>query len=244
MIQVGKAIELHRVSFAYEDRMILEEINLTVDVGAFLAIVGPNGGGKTTLLRLLMGSLEPGQGEIKIFNQPPRKARRLIGYVPQQTVLDRDFPVSALEVVLMGRLAPNSFFPRYQRKDYTEAYAAMQAVGVETLADTRFGDLSGGQKQRTLIARALVGKPKLLLLDEPTASVDPTVAEDIYKLLAQLNQEVTIVLVSHDLGYIASHLRQAVYLNRCLSLYHPGEKGPGSFADWYGGKTTVVRGGH
>ncbi|NLC52712.1 MAG: ABC transporter ATP-binding protein [Firmicutes bacterium] len=244
MVQVEKAIELHQVSFAYEDRMILEEINLTVGVGDFLAIIGPNGGGKTTLLRLLMGSLEPAQGAIKLFDQPPRKARRLIGYVPQQTALDRDFPVSVLEVVLMGRLAPNSFFPRYQREDYTAAYAALRAVGVEALADTRFGDLSGGQQQRTLIARALVGNPKLLLLDEPTASVDPAVAEDIYRLLAQLNQEVTIVLVSHDLGYVASHFRQAVYLNRRLSLYHPGGSGWGSFTDWSGGKTSVARGGH
>jgi zinc transport system ATP-binding protein len=243
MIQVVKAIELHRVSFAYEDRLILEELSLTVGAGDFLAIVGPNGGGKTTLLRLLMGSLEPGQGEIKIFNQPPRKARRLIGYVPQQTVLDRDFPVTALEVVLMGRLAPNSLFPGYQKKDYTEAYAAMRAVGIETLADTRFGDLSGGQKQRTLIARALVSKPQLLLLDEPTASVDPAVAEDIYKLLARLNREVTIVLVSHDLGYVATHFRQVAYLNRRLTLYHPGGNGCGSSTDWFGDKSTVVRGG-
>lgn len=231
MIKVAKAIELHRVGFAYEDRLILEEINLTVDEGDFLAIVGPNGGGKTTLLRLLLGSLQPGEGQIRIFQQPPRKARRLIGYVPQQTALDRDFPVSALEVVLMGRVAPHSFFPRYQREDYDEAYAALRAVGVEALAGTRFGDLSGGQKQRTLIARALVSKPRLLLLDEPTASVDPVVAEDIYQLLRQLHRDVTIVMVSHDLAYIASHQGQAVYLNRRLSVYRPAEKAQGPAAN-------------
>lgn len=236
---MANVIELHNVSFAYEHRLILERINLQVAAGDFFAIVGPNGGGKTTLLRLLLGNLEPVQGEIKIFNRPPRKARRFIGYVPQQGTVDRDFPVSTLEVVLMGRLTPTSLFPRYQREDYAAAYAAMRAVGVEDLAGFRFGDLSGGQKQRTLIARALVGSPQLLILDEPTSSVDYGVEQEIYQLLTRLNQEITIVLVSHDLGYIASHLRKVAYLNRRLSLYHPEGGAQGSIADWYGEKRSL-----
>ena len=233
---MANVIELHNVSFAYERRLILEGIDLQVAAGDFFAIVGPNGGGKTTLLRLLLWDLEPAQGEIKIFNRPPRKARRFIGYVPQQGAVNREFPVSALEVVLMGRLTPTSFFPRYHREDYEAAYAAMRAVGVEELADFRFGDLSGGQKQRALIARALVAGPRLLILDEPTSSVDYGVEQEIYQLLARLNQEVTIVLVSHDLGYIASHLRKVAYLNRRLSLYHPEGGARGGIADWYGEK--------
>ncbi|HHT49838.1 MAG TPA: ABC transporter ATP-binding protein [Firmicutes bacterium] len=236
-------IELHNVSFAYEQRFILEGIDLKVAAGDFFAIIGPNGGGKTTLLRLLLGNLEPVRGEIKVFNRPPRKARRFIGYVPQQGNLDRDFPVSALEVVLMGRLAPNRLFPRYQKNDYEAAYTAMRAVGVEGLAATRFGDLSGGQKQRTLIARALVAKPQLLILDEPTSSVDYGVAQEIYQLLARLNQEVTIVLVSHDLGYVASHLQKVAYLNRRLSFYHPELESQNSIAAWYGEKKSLWSGG-
>ncbi len=230
---MANVIKLSKVSFAYERSYILDGIDLTVVAGEFIAIVGPNGGGKTTLLKLLLGLLEPTHGEIRIFNLPPRKARRFIGYVPQQGTVDRDFPVSALEVVLMGRLAPNSFFPRYQRADYQAAAAAMQAVGVGELADVRFSDLSGGQKQRTLIARALVGEPQLLILDEPTASVDPQVEQDIYELLAQLNKDVTIVLVSHDLGYVTTHLRKVAYLNRNLVVYPPGGNVSGNIPHWY-----------
>ncbi|NLY90352.1 MAG: ABC transporter ATP-binding protein [Firmicutes bacterium] len=233
---MANVIEFHNVSFAYDHRLILEEINLQVAAGDFFAIVGPNGGGKTTLLRLLLGNFEPVQGEIKVFNRPPRKARRFIGYVPQQGTVDREFPVSALEVVLMGRLTPTSFFPRYRQEDYEAAYAAMQAVGVEELAPFRFGDLSGGQKQRILIARALVANPQLLILDEPTSSVDYEVEQEIYQLLTGLNKKVTIVLVSHDLGYIASHLRKVAYLNRRLFLYQPEGGAQGNIADWYGAK--------
>ncbi|HEY8392820.1 MAG TPA: ABC transporter ATP-binding protein [Capillibacterium sp.] len=235
---MANVIELVNVSFAYDHRLILENINLEIAAGDFFAIVGPNGGGKTTLLRLLLGNLEPVAGEIRIFDRPPRKARRFIGYVPQQGSIDREFPVSALEVVLMGRLTPASFFSRYREEDYAAASAAMRAVGVEELASYRFGDLSGGQKQRVLIARALVAQPQLLILDEPTSSVDYEVEQEIYQLLTELNQRVTIVMVSHDLGYIASHLRKVAYLNRRLSLYHPEGEIQGSITDWYGAKNS------
>lgn len=241
-MKMANVIKLRNVSFTYEHRYILEGIDLTVAAGDFLAIVGPNGGGKTTLLKLLLGLLEPMQGEIRIFNLPPRKARRFIGYVPQQGTVDRDFPVSVMEVVLMGRLAAKSFSPRYHQADYEAAAAAMQAVGVAELADFRFGALSGGQKQRTLIARALVGKPQLLILDEPTASADPQAEQDIYELLAQLNKDITIVMVSHDLGYVTTHLRKVAYLNRKLAVYPPGGNAPRQIDHWYTGKNSFGRG--
>jgi zinc transport system ATP-binding protein len=220
---MAKVLELQGVSFAYDRRLILEDLNLVVEEGDFLAVIGPNGGGKTTLLRLILGCLEPVRGSLSVFNLPPRKARHLIGYVPQFGEFNKDFPVSALEVVLMGRLLPDNLFPKYSAEDYAAAYDGMSAVGVRNLADYRFGELSGGQKQRTLIARALAAKPALLILDEPTSSVDSRVEQDIYELLTQLNKKVTIIMVSHDLGFVSSYINKVACLNRKMVVHNTGE---------------------
>lgn len=217
------AVEFQKVRFAYDNRTILEETDLTVCEGDFMAIIGPNGGGKTTLLKLILGLLTPTEGEVKVFGQTPYMARRLIGYVPQRIEYDRNFPISALEVALTGCLRPERLFPRYSTEDYKAAAKAMKAVSIEDLAGARFGDLSGGQRQRVLIARALAGQPKLLILDEPTAGVDSRVEQDLYELLRAINERVTIVMVSHDLGFISSYVSKVVCLNRRLAVHSPTE---------------------
>mgnify|MGYP000943457364 FL=1 len=238
---MGKVLELHGVNFAYDSRLILKDINLEVDDGEFLAVIGPNGGGKTTLLRLILGFLEPVGGTIKVFGQVPSKARHLIGYVPQHGEFNKDFPVSALEVVLMGRLSLGSLFPRYLAEDYTAAYEAMSAVGVKKLADYRFGELSGGQKQRVLIARALAVKPQLLILDEPTSSVDNRVEQDIYELLSQLNKKVTIIMVSHDLGFVSSYVTKVASLNRNLLVHNTKEISQEVIAELYQSSVEMIK---
>lgn len=216
---MDSVIRVEGVSFAYDQRPVLSEINLTVEAGDFLAVIGPNGGGKTTLLRLILGSLKPDRGSVSVFGLPAKKARPLVGCVPQHGVFDPDFPVTALEVVLMGRLQRRALFPYYTAADFAAAEEALALLGVDNLGKYRYGELSGGQKQRVLIARALVAKPSLLILDEPTASVDSRVEQDVYQLLARLNEQITIIIVSHDLGFVSTYVSKVVCLNQRLAVH-------------------------
>lgn len=237
---MGNVVELRNVSFAYNSNLVLEDINLQVEDGDFLAVIGPNGGGKTTLLRLILGYLQPVTGVIKVFDRPPQKVRRLIGYVPQHRDFLRDFPVTALNVVLMGRLQPGNLFPRYRREDYLAAMEAMKAVSVENLARQRFDTLSGGQKQRILIARALAPNPRMLVLDEPTASVDSRIEQDIYDLLRELRERMTIIIVSHDLGFVSSYVNKVACVNRRISIHWTEEITRDIIAESYQGSIEML----
>ncbi len=209
-------VEVSHVDFAYDGPLVLEDITLTVEEGDFLGVVGPNGSGKTTLLKIILGLLHPMRGQVRVFGQAPEKARHLISYVPQHADLDASFPISVMDVVLIGRLRKAPALGRYRKSDRQAAEEAMREAEIETLRNRRFGTLSGGQKQRVLMARALVGKPELLLLDEPTASIDGRVEQGIYELLEKLNERVTIVLVSHDLGFISTYVNHVACVNRRL----------------------------
>lgn len=216
-------IQADHLSFSYQDLMVLQNVNFEVFEGDFIGIIGPNGGGKTTLLKLIMGFLKPNQGTIKVFGKTPAEAMRYIGYVPQTIRLDKQFPISVFEVVLLGRLSHLPWYGSYQAEDLKAAENALEKVGILDLKDRAFGTLSGGQAQRTLIARALVSNPELLLLDEPTASVDASAQAEIYQLLFQLNKKITVLMVTHDLSVAIEHVKHVLCVQRNVLSLDPQE---------------------
>ncbi len=186
------SIEIKNLEFAYDKNLILENVSLSIPHGNFIVIFGPNGGGKTTLLKLMMGFLKPSKGTVEI-------AYNKIGYVPQITRYDKQFPITVFELVLTGAISKCTWWGSYPQSIKQKALEALSQVGLSQLKDQSFGSLSGGQAQRALIARALISEPEILLLDEPTASVDTKSEREIYKLLMDLKGEITILMVTHDL---------------------------------------------
>lgn len=228
-------IEASNLCFSYENELILKNISLTIKRGEFIGIIGPNGGGKTTFLRLLMGLLKPSSGMLTVTGISPKIARVKIGYVPQVLRVDRQFPISVKELVLGGRLSKKSWWQQYDEDDIKEALLAIEKVGLTPFVDQSFGTLSGGQAQRALIARALVSKPEILLLDEPTASVDAEIEAHIYAILKELKGSCTILMVTHDLKAAIDHIDRVFCIKRevtsllkaqvcqhfAIGLYHP-----------------------
>lgn len=204
------AIIIDHLSFAYAQTTVLSHVSLTIERGEFVGLIGPNGGGKTTLLKLIMGFLKPHQGNILLFGKSPlqQTAHPRLAYVPQSTRFDRDFPISVIEVVLSGLLSRLPWYGYFHRQDQQAAYAALERVGLHSFAHHSFGTLSGGQAQRVLIARALVSEPQLLILDEPTASVDSQAEADIYAILKELKGKMTILMVTHDLTAARQHIQR------------------------------------
>ena len=214
------ALDISNLNVFYGDDCALKDINLQVDEREFLAIIGPNGGGKTTLLKAILGLVTPDSGEIRIFGRSGEAARRSIGYVPQFSRFDRRFPISVEEVVLIGRLAGRSpWFSRFSRADRQLVDALLERLEIADLKHRQIGQLSGGQLQRVLIARALAVEPQILILDEPTASVDSASKTRIYDLLKELNREMTILIVTHDLSAVSSNIDKIACLNQQL-FYH------------------------
>jgi len=214
-----EVITVRHLWAGYDGEMVLEDINLSVYERDFIGLIGPNGGGKTTLFKVLLGLLPPQRGEVRIMGQDVRAGRRHIGYVPQTVEFDRDFPIRVWDVVRMGRLGRRRLLQRYTAQDDEAVAEALRQVELLALRDRPIGELSGGQRQRVYIARALAAEPAILLLDEPTASVDPQVSSGLYELLGQLNEHVTILLVSHDMSAISAHVKTVGCLNRRL-FYH------------------------
>jgi zinc transport system ATP-binding protein len=212
-------ISIRHLWAGYEHEQVLEDVNLTVYEGDFVGLIGPNGGGKTTLVKVLLGLLPPRRGEVRIVGQPVAKGRRYIGYVPQIAEFDRDFPVNVWEVTRMGRLGRRGLLQRLHREDDEVVAQALREVNMLELRDRPIGELSGGQRQRVYIARALASEPEILILDEPTSSVDPQVSVSIYELLNELNAHVTIMLISHDVSIMSSYVKTVGCLNRRL-FYH------------------------
>ena len=218
-------IEIKNLSFSYHKQKILENINLTVNEKDFLAIIGPNGGGKSTLLKLILGINTVRNGSIHTFGEVPKKNLSKIGYVPQNTNVNTDFPIKVIEVVLMGHIGTKQPLFGYAKEETMCAMGALSQVGMEKFAHVKIGELSGGQRQRVMIARALCAHPKMLILDEPTSSIDIDGQKQIYELLKELNSYITIIVVSHNVSVIMKYANTVVHINKKLT-YHDmrGEK--------------------
>ena len=213
-------IELEDVTFSFGGLAAVQNVNLKVEAEEFLGIVGPNAGGKSTLLKLILGLLEPQKGCIRVLGRVPAEASRSVGYVPQYPSFPRDFPISVEQTVLMGRLGSGPVTGGYRRVDREASRHFMDEVEIGELGPRQIGTLSGGQLQRVLLARALVGEPQILILDEPTANIDQRLESDIFDLLKLLNERMAILVVSHDVAFISSYVNRVACLNRTLVCHH------------------------
>jgi len=237
------AIEIRNLSFAYDDIQILCNVRLDIWRGDSICIVGPNGGGKTTLIKLILGLLHPDRGTIRVFGQSPAEARQRIGYVPQYANYDPQFPISVLDVVMMGRLS-GTLRHRYSPQDRDQARAALGQTGLADLAARPFASISGGQRQRTLIARALASGGDILILDEPTANIDHESELQFLDLLKTLNERMTILMVTHEVGFASSFFQRIACVNRQV-VVHPTSQLTGKLIqEMYGGDLQMIRHDH
>ena len=223
-------IDIKDLWFAYNGQSVLEQVNFSLPRKDFLAVIGPNGGGKTTLLKLMLGLLKPDRGHIRILGQTPAKAAHRIGYVPQNVHINKEFPVSVLDVVLMGRLRSHKGWSRYSNRDRLAAQKEMEQLDMWEYRHRRIGDLSGGQLQRIFIARALVTEPDILFMDEAMASIDAQGRSELYHLLGELNKSLTIVVVSHDMMVLSTYVKSVACVNRNL-LHHDEAEVTGDMLD-------------
>lgn len=208
------AVTVKELTHSYGDVCALQSVNLNIKKKDFLGIIGPNGGGKSTLMKAMLGQLKIQSGEIEMNTEKP------VGYVPQFSVFDKQFPIRVLDVVLMGRLSPKIwFFHKYDKEDINHARMILEKLGMIEYEERQIGQLSGGQLQKILIARALMTDPDILLLDEPTASLDKQATVEIYELLKELNKEKTIILISHDMEELFSYVQSVAYINQTIH-YH------------------------
>jgi len=216
---INNAINIKDLYFKYDQDFVLKNINLEVQEKDFLTILGPNGGGKSTLIKLILGIEKLQIGSINIFNKALLKETQNIAYVPQNTNVNTHFPIKVLEVVMMAQNSMKKRFFFYSKKEKTEALRALEKVNMQDFYNKKMGELSGGQKQKVLIARALFGNAKIILLDEPTSSLDILACEQIYKILKKLNETITIIVISHDLALVLKYANKAVYINKELSFH-------------------------
>lgn len=215
----SNVIEVSNLNFSYEKQQVLEDINFVVQNNDFLTIIGPNGGGKSTLLKLILGINELKNGSIKIFDKKHLEQIHNIGYVPQNTNVNLNFPITVLEVVMMGQNSLKKRLFGYKKEEKQRAIEVLKKVNMEDFAYNKISNLSGGQRQRVLIARALFSKPKILLLDEPTSNIDITGCEQIYITLQALNKEIPVIVVSHDISVILKYASRAFYINKKMTQH-------------------------
>ncbi len=214
-------IIIEDVSFKYNREEVISKAHFHIDRGSFVCFIGPNGGGKSTLAKLILGLLKPTEGYISIFGQSPLKARGRVGYVPQYTNFDLEFPINVIDVVLMGRLKKGSLF--YNKQDRDAARNALKSVDLEGFENRHFSELSGGQRQRVLIARAISANPEVLILDEPTSNIDATTENMLYKLLFKLNNRMTIILISHNLTFVSENVKKVICINKEVKIHPTGD---------------------
>lgn len=219
---MNKLIDITNLTVGYDNKPnVLQDVNLSIYRDDFLGIIGPNGGGKTTLLRTILGLIKPQSGAITFYDKGEKKDSLNIGYLPQVNQIDKKFPISVSEVILSGLTPGTNIFKRYTHTDKQKVQEVAQRLGIEELLQRAIGELSGGQLQRVLLGRAIIDNPKLIILDEPSTYVDKLFETNFYKLLGDINKEIAIVLVSHDVGTIISLVKNIACVNQGLH-YHPG----------------------
>ncbi|MEJ2321885.1 MAG: ABC transporter ATP-binding protein [Gammaproteobacteria bacterium] len=231
---------------------VLKGIDLQVMDGEFLGIVGPNAGGKSTLLKLILGLLQPDAGSIRVMDKKPSAASHLLGYLPQYPSFPRDFPISVEQVVQLGRIGykrtggwRGTLLPgRVTRADREAAHKALAEVEAGNIATRQIGSLSGGQLQRVLLARALISEPRILLLDEPTSNIDQRMEGEIFDLLKELNRRMTILVVSHDIAFISQYVRRVACVNRTLVCHNTDAIDGQVIQDLYGEHVRMIAHGH
>ncbi len=243
MSQATPAVELEHVTFRYphsgDPEPVLDDITFQIETDDYLGLIGPNGGGKTTLLKVILGLVRPQSGTVRVFGKPPAQVRSRIGYVPQHAEIDITVPATVLDVVLMGRLGRSSWGLQYGGSHRKKALDALCQTGVEELSERPISELSGGQRQRVLVARALASEAKILLLDEPMAGIDAPVEQSLSNLLRRLNESLPIVVVSHDIAFVSNHLKSIACLDRRLVCHGASDIPAEMIAEAYMGDRTV-----
>lgn len=239
-----EVINISRLNFSYGAAPVLKDINLSIAVGEFFGLIGPNAAGKSTLIKLLMGLLQPDAGEVKVLGKSPERSRGKIGYVPQHASFPRNFPITVAEVVMLGRLAGNGDWGGFGRADRAAAQAALETVAIGGLAARPIASLSGGQLQRMLLARALVCQPEVLLLDEPTANIDVRAEENIFALLKRFSDAMTIIVVSHDVAFISGYVQRVGCLNQTLACHETESIDGKTIEELYGASVRMIDHAH
>jgi zinc transport system ATP-binding protein len=241
---VTPSLAFQGVSFGYGDGPdVVENVDLEIGPHELIGLIGPNGGGKSTLLKLAAGLLKPRQGAVQVFGRAPQDARDKIGYVPQFALFPRDFPITVAQAVLLGRLG-GGFGLRWSARDRDAANRAIGETELAPLADRPLSALSGGELQRVLIARALAAEPRLLLLDEPTSNLDQRAEEDIFALLAKLTDRMAVVLVSHDVGFVTGYVERVACISRTLICHGTSEVTGEVINELYGHPVRAVHHAH
>ena len=243
----SQLIKIENLWFSYDrpypesGRGVLENVTLTVEQGDFACIVGPNGGGKTTLLKLLLGLLQPQKGSVTVFGQPPARVSHRLGYLQQNPRFDPSFPVTVMDVVLMGRLKKGIRPGFYSQADRRAAARCLEEVGLYNTCSESFSRLSGGQRQRVLVARVLATEPDALLLDEPTTYLDLQAEQYLYELLNQLNSRLTVVMVSHDLFIVSGFVNKVICVKGTVMVHPTEEVSEELVGELYGGEVRMVK---
>jgi zinc transport system ATP-binding protein len=240
----ARAVDIEGLWFSYDQAVILQDVDLEIGRREMVCLIGPNGGGKTTLLKLMLGLLRPDRGRIRVLGRRPGESGGAVGYAPQHARFDERFPVTVMDVALMGRLGLAGSVGGYGRSHRKAARRALDEVGLGDHLHRPLAELSGGQRQRVLIARALASGPELLLLDEPTSNLDASVEAELYDLLAGLSERMSVVLVSHDIAFVTERVQKVVCVQGTVAVHPTADLTGDIMRDLYGRDIRLVRHDH